>query len=61
MVVTNFSLSIVVDWDSIGQNKVVDRVVKLLLYNKVLNNLNTINNFVVFNLVLLISQDLNIE
>ena len=56
----NFSLSIVADWDSSRRNKVVDRVVKLLLYNKVLNNLGTINDFIVFDLVLLISQDLNI-
>ena len=55
MVVMNFSLNIVADWDSSRRNEVVDRVVELLLYNKVLNNLNTIDGFIVFNPVLLIS------
>ena len=59
--VTNFSLSIVADWDSSRQNEIVDGVIELLLCNEVLNGLSTIDNFIVFNLVLLISQDFNIE
>lgn len=59
MVVTNFSLSIVADWESSRRNEVVDGVVELLLRDEVLNNLGTMGNFVVFNPVLLMSQDLN--
>ena len=60
MVATNFSLSVVADWDSSRRNEVVDGVVELLLRDEVLNNLGTIDDFVVFNPVLLISQDINI-
>ena len=55
----NFSLSVVTDWDSNRRNEVVDGVVEILLHDKVLNNFGTMNDFIVFNLVLLMSQDFN--
>jgi len=59
MVVTNFSLSVVADWDSSRRNEVVDGVVEFLLRDKALDDLGAFDDFIVFDPVLLISQDLN--